>query len=746
MKNMRVFSRLLLLAGFALVSIALQMGVALWTMHSLGELQDTGHSRSNESAEMQLASKLGHDLYQTIADTVINRRFDEAAKSWSEDRAQAEKQVARARALADTPEEKQWAEESAQHFKEIVQIYEEQLLPLVKANGSVEEIRQLDGDIDAGVEGVGKAMGKFAASLQEEAEKADKDYDSTRQKAVVALSIMLVINLLALVALSLYISHSIVTQLGGEPSAAAAASRRIAAGDLSGAIPLQPGDTTSMLADMKAMQDALNTIVGDIKTLVSQGAQGDFSGRIDTARKQGFGLEISESLNTLVRTTDEGLSDITRVSRALAAGDLSVTIEKTYLGQFDRTTSAINSTVQALNAVIEDVQRLVDAAGQGNFSETIDTQTKQGYARTLGELLNGLNTTANTALMDISQAAQSLARGDLTQPIRRVHPGLFGETVQGINVTIERLLEVVGRIKLATEAINTASKEIAAGNVDLSSRTEEQASSLEETSSSMEELNVTVKNNAENATKANQLAKSSNEIAAKGGAMVKGVVSTMADIQASSKKIADIIGVIDSIAFQTNILALNAAVEAARAGEQGRGFAVVATEVRNLAQRSATAAKEIKILIAESVDKVEGGAQLVEQAGSTMDEVVSSFQSVANLVTEITSASREQSSGIEQVTQAVSQMDEVTQQNAALVEEAAAAAESLEEQARGLMQAVGMFKLEENAGTQMVATKAPPRPQLESPARRATPASAPSKPKKIPSPHAADPEDEWEEF
>jgi methyl-accepting chemotaxis protein len=197
----------------------------------------------------------------------------------------------------------------------------------------------------------------------------------------------------------------------------------------------------------------------------------------------------------------------------------------------------------------------------------------------------------------------------------------------------------------------------------------------------MEELNATVKQNADNAKQANELAHNSNEIASRGGAMVKRVVATMGDIQDSSRKIADIIGVIDSIAFQTNILALNAAVEAARAGEQGRGFAVVATEVRNLAQRSATAAKEIKGLIAESVDKVEGGARLVEQAGTTMDEVVTSFQRVAALVTDITSASREQASGIEQVTQAVSQMDEVTQPNAALVEEAAAAAESLEEQA-----------------------------------------------------------------
>jgi methyl-accepting chemotaxis protein len=312
---------------------------------------------------------------------------------------------------------------------------------------------------------------------------------------------------------------------------------------------------------------------------------------------------------------------------------------------------------------------------------------------------------------------------------------------------VERLREVVGRIKEATEAINTAAQEIAAGNQDLSSRTEEQASSLEETASSMEELNATVRQNAESARQANELAGTSNEIATRGGQMVKQVVETMSGIQASSKKIADIVGVIDSIAFQTNILALNAAVEAARAGEQGRGFAVVATEVRNLAQRSATAAKEIKALIAESVDKVESGAQLVHEAGNTMDEVVSSFQQVAKLVVDISAASREQSSGIEQVTQAVSQMDEVTQQNAALVEEAAAAAESLEEQAQGLVQAVGMFKL--NEGT----TPNLPAPALRDVTPKRLAGSRPVAPAKLASPgkqsapsHLTDDHDEWEEF
>jgi methyl-accepting chemotaxis protein len=275
---------------------------------------------------------------------------------------------------------------------------------------------------------------------------------------------------------------------------------------------------------------------------------------------------------------------------------------------------------------------------------------------------------------------------------------------------------------------------VASGNADLSQRTEEQASSLEETASSMEELTSTVKQNAENAKQANQLAASASEVAVKGGAVVSEVVGTMSSINESSKKIVDIISVIDGIAFQTNILALNAAVEAARAGEQGRGFAVVASEVRNLAQRSAAAAKEIKGLIGDSVDKVGAGTKLVDEAGKTMQEIVSSVKRVTDIMSEITAASQEQSSGIEQVNQAITQMDEVTQQNAALVEEAAAAAEAMQEQAQNLAHAVSVFRLDDAAAGSDVdvsakqETVAQPATERRGPNRAPNVARLPAKP------------------
>jgi methyl-accepting chemotaxis protein len=326
-------------------------------------------------------------------------------------------------------------------------------------------------------------------------------------------------------------------------------------------------------------------------------------------------------------------------------------------------------------------------------------------------------------LLNAVKVAENVAAGDLTTQIQVNSHDETGQLMQGLKNMNENLLKIVTEVRAGTHAINSASGEIAAGNLDLSSRTEQQASSLEETASAMEQMTATVKQNADNARQANQLAAQASRVAVQGGEVVGEVVNTMEGINASSRKIVDIIAVIDGIAFQTNILALNAAVEAARAGEQGRGFAVVASEVRNLAQRSASAAKEIKSLIDDSVLRVDNGTQLVAKAGATMAEVVSSVKNVTDIVGEIAIASNEQSTGIEEINKAINQMDEVTQQNAALVQEASSAAYSLNEQAERLSQAISIFKVSAATATSAVRKAT----QVNSPAlllnRRAVPAA-----------------------
>ncbi|WP_076592683.1 methyl-accepting chemotaxis protein [Herminiimonas arsenitoxidans] len=375
-------------------------------------------------------------------------------------------------------------------------------------------------------------------------------------------------------------------------------------------------------------------------------------------------------------------------------------------GNVLRVTEIVNGPMEELvKPVRDDVHGLIDFQLQEAKKEFEESQTRFTLVRnlSLGFIAFGVLLAAFMAfwlirlivrpLREAVQVAKSVAAGDLTQQIRVQSSNETGQLLQAIKDMNDSLSKTVSAVRHGTETITTASGEIASGNADLSSRTESQAGSLEETASSMEELTSTVRQNADNALQANQLAASASEVAVKGGQVVSDVVQTMGSIKDSSRKIVDIIGVIDGIAFQTNILALNAAVEAARAGEQGRGFAVVASEVRNLAQRSAAAAKEIKALIGDSVHKVEEGSLQVTQAGKTMEEIVNSVKRVTDIMSEITAASQEQTAGIEQVNQAIAQMDQVTQQNAALVEQAAAAAVALQQEAGSLSQVVSVFKL-----------------------------------------------------
>ena len=370
-----------------------------------------------------------------------------------------------------------------------------------------------------------------------------------------------------------------------------------------------------------------------------------------------------------------------------------------------------------------------------------------GCALVLGAIVSWLLTRGIVLpIRDAVSVAETVASGDLTRTIEAHSKDETGALLRALRHMNDSLVGIVSQVRGGTDTIATASREISAGNLDLSARTEQQAGALEETAASMEELTTTVRQNADNARQANQLAIAASEVATQGGAVVGEVITTMGAINDSSQRIADIIGVIDGIAFQTNILALNAAVEAARAGEQGRGFAVVASEVRNLAQRSAAAAKEIKELITASVANVDAGTKLVDQAGSTMEQVVGSIRRVTDIMAEITSASQEQTGGIEQVNSAIAQMDQVTQQNAALVEEAAAAASSMQDQAAKLAEVVSVFKLDRAHDLALPAAPAkaapvrPALPRAAAPAVKAASAKPARKPAKQPV------EADWEEF
>lgn len=484
---------------------------------------------------------------------------------------------------------------------------------------------------------------------------------------------------------------------------------------------------------------------------------------VDNNKKKITGL--LENLKKLAESSQEkdAIQTLTK-SRVAFVAAFSKVADLIELDQRDEAIALMGKSVfPALNVALTDIAALV--AIQKKEMEINGDAIKNDISFSLKLMLTSgllavlfsagfafwITRSITVPLNDAITAAKRVADGDLTGRIEIKSRDETGELLSALADMNNSLVITIGQVHQSAETIYTASGEIAAGNADLSSRTESQASSLEETASSMEELTATVKQNADNARQANSLVISASDVALKGGHVVGQVVSTMSSIKESSRKIVDIIGVIDSIAFQTNILALNAAVEAARAGEQGRGFAVVASEVRNLAQRSAGAAKEIKTLIDDSVQKVDQGSQLVDEAGLTMDEIVTSVKHVADIMSEITAASQEQSSGIEQVNLAISHMDEMTQQNAALVEQAAAAAESMQEQAGALTQAVSVFKL--NTSRSSSASAAVPAPKVsraseKKPAAKAasvkkltTNSNAPAK-KSPPAESAGD----WEEF
>ncbi|QNH11249.1 chemotaxis protein [Xanthomonas sp. SI] len=498
------------------------------------------------------------------------------------------------------------------------------------------------------------------------------------------------------------IASAIVTPL----RAATRTAEAIASGRFDNTIKVESRDETGQLmTSMQQMQTQLQRFNGEMQTLVQLQQGDDISHRMPEDFPGDYGT-LARGMNTALFEHLDAIIEAMAIMGEYGRGDLRRDMRR-LPGQRAALHEALDAVKSNLSAINGDIARMADAAARGDFSARGDEARYQFAFKEMVEALNRLMRQAESGLADVGRIMGAIADGDLSQRVDVRYEGAFGQLADAANRTAEQLTTIVQGIQRSAESINTAAGEIASGNSDLSVRTEQQAASLEETAASMEELTSTVKQNADSARQANQLVLGAGEVAESGGRVVEDVVTTMASISAASARIADIIGVIDGIAFQTNILALNAAVEAARAGEQGRGFAVVASEVRSLAQRSAAAAKEIKTLISDSVQEVEQGSTLVARAGTTMAEVVTSVKRVTDIMAEISAASAEQSSGIEQVSKTVMQLDETTQQNAALVEEATAAAKSMEDQASDLTRAVAVFRL---AGAARPVAAVAPRP------------------------------------
>lgn len=600
-------------------------------------------------------------------------------------------------------------------------------------NEGSEAGNQIMGDFDHAASKLSSQMIRLRNSESNGAKASIQNIFDDTHKMRNTLWLMASVIISLAVTIALLLSYYLSKQLGIDPYHAKGIAKEIADGHLSREINLRKGDKDSLLYSIKNMQEKLLVRRTEERQTAAEILRIKIG--LDNASK---GIMMADNNRNLVYLNDAAKKILQQYATEIEGKEPYFDVENliglnidrfhqnsghqmgllnsltesifSYAKLGSRTMTIVASPIlndrgerlgtvaewydcTAETVVEQEVAEIVKAASRGDFSQRFNLEGKEDFLLDLTQGLNQLLNTCEAGLNDIAEVLFAISQGDLTKTIETEYEGTFGKLKNDTNMTVEKLKIMIEQIRSSTDSIYSGSKEIASGNNDLSHRTEMQAARLQETASSMEQLTQAVKNNVGNAKQANELVTNSVSIAMEGGKVVENVIEMMEGINQSSRRIEDIIAVIDDIAFQTNILALNAAVEAARAGEQGNGFAVVAVEVRNLAQRAALAAAEIKKLIADSVTQVNNGGQLVEQAGQTMNKIIDSIQGVTQIMSEISDASAEQNSDIIQVNQAINQMDNVTQQNAALVEQSAAAAESLEEQSQNLAVVIHNFKI-----------------------------------------------------
>ena len=740
-KNFKLTTKMMLAFGVVLALMLVQGIAAFVGLNSLNNATTdvTSNVLPSVKAAGDLQSLMGE--YRTTSYRQHVRASDAVKAEAKALAAQTEKKIEKAIQdyvpLIASPEEKKAYDAFVKEWKAAQQSYADvqEMLDLGLPDDAVDAFIGTTRDQHRKAT---DAVTALITVVDRQANAASSGARSTFKASSTLMVIMLLVGIVGGLALAWFFARAIANAVGE----AVRVANDVSAGKLDGKIDTSRQDEVGqLLTAMQRMQTQVQSVIAAQSEMAARHDEGQISYRMDDSAFPGEYGRMVRDTNTLVAAHIAVKMRAVGIMRRYADGDLSEDMDR-LPGEKAFITETLDACKATLSAINGEIKRLAMAASAGDFSQRGDVDKYRHDFRDMVGGLNHLMETTDGNLAEVSELLKAIARGDLTARMEGDFHGVFASMRDDANATVAQLTDIVGRIQEASGSINTAAGEIASGNLDLSRRTEQQAANLEETAASMEELTSTVRQNAESARQANQLSIGAASVASQGGEVVGKVVTTMRDIEHSSKKIADIISVIDGIAFQTNILALNAAVEAARAGEQGRGFAVVASEVRTLAQRSANAAKEIKGLIETSVDKVADGSKLVNQAGATMGEIVASVQRVTDIMSEISAASQEQSAGIEQVNQTITQMDETTQQNAALVEEASAAARSMEEQAQALSESVSVFKLHAHAA---------PVAAARQPARPAPTASVPAKPAARPAaPAALEPAlaegDDWQEF